>query len=85
MGNKLNYNLNENDIIKFGRKKYCIAKIHFTSDNIIDEDFYKNNNISYVSIINKKSKPVFNFDIKPNKYKIRKNKNINIEKANKKK
>ena len=85
-GNELNYNLNENDIIKIGRKKYCIVKIHFAFDNrkenALDEDFYKNNKISYVSIINKKSKPIFNIDIKPNKYKIRKNKNINIEKAN---
>ena len=81
-GNTLNYNLNENDIIKFGRKKYIIYKIHFAFDNKkennIDEDFYNNNNISYVSIINKKSKPVFNIDIKPNKYKISNNKNINI-------
>ena len=90
-GNELNYNLNENDIIKIGRKKYCIVKIHFAFDNrkenAIDEDFYKENNISYVSIINKKSKSksksIFIIDIKPNKYKIRKNTNINIEKANK--
>ena len=27
-GNELNYNLNENDVIKIGRKKYCIVKIH---------------------------------------------------------
>ncbi len=84
-GNKLNYNLNENDIIKIGRKIYCITKIHFASDNIIDENFYKNNNISYVSIINKKSKPVFNIIIKPNRYKIKNNKNINIEKENEEK
>jgi len=82
-GNKLNYNLNENDIIKFGKKKYCITKIHFASDNIIDENFYKNNNISYVSILNKKSKTIFNINIKPNKYKINNNKKINIEKENK--
>ena len=43
--------------------------------NIIEEDFYKNNKISYVSIINKKSKSIFN--IKPNKYKI-KNESIYI-------
>ena len=51
-GNQLNYNLNKNDIIRFGKKKYIIPKIHFANDNrkenIIDEDFYKNNNISYV-------------------------------------
>ena len=85
-GNELNYNLNENDIIKIGKKKYCIPKIHFAFDNrkenIIDEDFYKNNKISYISILNKKSKPVFNINIKPNKYKISNNKIINLEKAN---
>ena len=86
-GNTLNYNLNENDIIKFGEKKYNITKTYFTfgnrKENNIDEDFYKNNNISYVSIINKKSKPVFNINIKSNRYKINYNKNINIEKENK--
>ena len=86
-GNELNYNLNENDIIKIGKKKYCIPKIHFENDNRkennIDEDFYKNNKISHVSILNKKSKPIFNINIKPNKYKIRKNTNINTQKANK--
>ena len=85
-GNRLNYNLNENDIIKFGKQKYIIGKIHFAFDNgkenIIDENFYQNNNISYVSIINKKSKSIFNIDIKPNRYKIRNNKNTNIEKLN---
>jgi len=87
-GNEQNYNLNENDIIKFGKKKYNITKIHFVNENkkedIIDENFYKYNNISYVSIINKKSKPVININInlKPNKYKISNNKKINIEKAN---
>ena len=59
-GNKLNYNLNENDVIKFGKQKLIIAKKHFAFDNgkenIIDETFYRNNSISYVSIINKKSK-----------------------------
>ena len=85
-GNRLNYNLNENDIIKLGKQKFIIAKIHFAYDNgkenIIDENFYQNNNISYVSIINKKSKSIFNIDIKPNRSKIRNNKNINIEKLN---
>ena len=88
-GNRLNYNLNENDIIKFGKQKFIIVKKHFAFDNgkenIIDEDFYQNNNISYVSIINKKSKSVFNIDIKTNRYKIRKNENIIIEKSNEEK
>ena len=87
-GNQLNYNLNENDIIKLGKKKYIISKIHFEFDNrkekekIKDENFYKNNNISYISLLNKKSKSVFSFDLKPNQYKINKNKNIITEKIN---
>ena len=85
-GNILNYNLNENDIIKLGKKKYIIVKKHFAfnerKENNIDENFYKNNNISYVSIINKKSKSIFNIDIKSNKYKIKKNKNLNTGKVN---
>jgi len=79
-GNTLNYNLNENDIIKIWRKKYYITKIHFENENrkenIIDEDFFKNNNICYVSIINKNSKSIFKINI--NRYKIKKeSKNIN--------
>ena len=88
-GNRLNYNLNENDIIKLGKQKFIIAKIHFAYDNgkenIIDENFYKNNNISYVSIINKESKPIFNNDIKHDRYRIRNNKSIIIEKLNEEK
>jgi len=95
-GNKLNYNLNVNDVVKFGKKKYIIGKIHFSFDNrkenIKDEDenYYKENNISYISLLNKKSKAIFKIDIKPNQYKINNkksnnnnNKNYNNEKINK--
>jgi len=77
-GNIHNYILNINDIIKLGRKKYIVTKMHFEfdngKDNIIDENFYKNNNISYISLINKKSKSIFNYDLKTNQYKIRNDK-----------
>ena len=63
-GNKENYSLNENDIIKFGKKKYMVTKLHFNN----------NNNISYISAINKNSKSLFNIDIKTNQYKINNNK-----------
>ena len=69
--NNENYNLNENDIIKFGRKIYIVLKLHFNN----------NNNMSYISSINKNSKSIFNFDIKDNQYKINENK---ISKACKK-
>ena len=89
-GNIQNYNLNENDIIKLGKKKYIINKFHFASEekieNIKDENFYKNNNISYISLINKKSKSVFKiFELKANQYKINENKKINTEKVNQEK
>jgi len=80
-GDQLNYNLNENDIIKLGKKMYNIYKLHFANEeNIKDENFYKNNNISYISLLNKNSKSVFSIDLKPNQYII--NKKINTEKEN---
>ena len=87
VGNNQNYSLNINDIIKLGKRKYLVYKLHFArgreKENINDDDFNKNNNISYISSINKKSKSIFNFDIKPNQYKIINNKNsINNEKIN---
>jgi len=89
-GNIQNYSLNINDIIKLGKKKYIINKFHFAFEekieNIKDEYFYKNNNISYISLINKKSKSVFKiFELKANQYKINENKKINTEKVNQEK
>ena len=79
-GNNKNYKLNLNDVIKIGKKKYIITKLHFAyeekCENIKDDDdFSKKYNISYVSIINKKSKSIFNINIKSNKYKISNKKN----------
>ena len=56
-GNNQNYKLNLNDVIKIGKKKYIINKLHFAyeenNENIIDDDdFNKNYNISYVRNIN---------------------------------
>ena len=83
-GNNQNYYLNKNDIIKLGRRKFIVLKRHFSvreeKNKIKDDNFYKNNNISYISSINKNSKPIFNIDIKVNQYKISKNKNY--EKVN---
>jgi len=82
------YRLNENDIIKFGKnKKYNILKMNFSfegdKEKIKDDNFNKNNNINYISIINKNAKPIFNIDIKANQYKI--NSYKNYEKINKSK
>ena len=83
-GNKQDYSLHENDIIKLGRKKYIIHKIHFAfgeeKNKKKDDNFDKNNNISYISTINKNSKSIFNIDIKDNQYII--NNNNNYEKEN---
>jgi len=75
-GNNQNYILNEKDIIKLGRKKYIVNKMHFKEEKgkIKDNNFNKNNNISYISYINKNSKSIFNIDIRINQYIIYNNK-----------
>jgi len=83
-GNKQNYNLNENDIIRLGKKMYIINKLHFANEeNIKDENFYEDNDISYISLLNKKSKSIFNIDLQKSQYKIKRNRNSNSEKINK--
>ena len=81
-GNNLNYNLNTNDIIKIGKKKYNIIKIHFAFEDrngdVKDDNFYEDNNISYISALNKKSKSIFNIEIETNRYIITNNKNKNF-------
>ena len=74
-GNNQNYILNQNDIIKLGRKKYIVHKIHFKEEKgkIKDVNYNKNSNISYISFINKNSKSIFNIDIKNNQYIINNN------------
>ena len=77
-GNNQNYILNENDIFKIGKKKYNVFKKYCSlkekKSSIINDD-NSNNNISYISSINKKSKPILNFDIKSDQYIINNNKN----------
>jgi len=75
-GNNQNYILNEKDIIKLGRKKYIVNKMHFKEEKgkIKDDNFNKYNNISYISYINKNSKSIFNIDIRINQYIINTNK-----------
>ena len=85
-GNNQDYSLNKNDIIKLGKNIYLVDKLNIVlkeeKDNIKDDNFNKNNNISYISSINKNSKSIFNIDITPNQYKIIDHKNnINNEKV----
>jgi hypothetical protein len=74
------YHLNENDIIKFGEIMYCVFELFIKKSSIINDDNF-NNKINDISNINKKSKSIFNIDIKTNQYKI--NNNKNNEKVNK--
>ena len=77
-GNNKNYCLNNNDIIKLGQNKYIVHKKPFSLDKeklSINNDDNSNNNISYISSINKKAKSIFNIDIKENQYIINNNKN----------
>ena len=62
------YNLNENDIIKLGRRKFEIIRknVHkYGSNNTIALD---NQNKYNISKINNKRGPIFNIDIKKNQY-----------------
>ena len=66
------YNINENDIIKFGRRKFEVIKKNITSyNNIIS---YKNQDKSQnnynISEINKKIGSIFDINIKPKQYKV---------------
>ena len=56
------YYLMENDIIKFGRKKYEVVKLNIPMNS---SPYYEENSINY---INKKHGPVFDVTLKPNQY-----------------
>ena len=63
-----NYILNENDILKFGRKKYEIIKININSSG---NEICKNNNLAYnISQINKDKGSIFNINIETYQYKV---------------
>ena len=72
------YNLNENDIIKLGRKKYEIIKknININEINSIASDSPEEYNISKM---NKERGSIFNIDIKKNQYEL-KDEKIEIKK-----
>ena len=66
--NNEDYNINENDIIKLGRRKFEVIKKNITSyNNIIS---YENEDNYNISEINKRTGSIFDINIKPNQYKI---------------
>jgi hypothetical protein len=71
--NDEDYIINENDILKFGRKKYEVRKLNINklSINNSNERISTNDPDNYnISELNKNSKPVFKIDISENQYKI---------------
>ena len=72
-------------VIKIGQKKYSVFKKHCLLEekksSIINDDNY-NKNKNNISSINKKSKPIFNFDIKSDQYIINNNKNEQVKEIN---
>jgi len=71
--NDEDYSINENDILKFGRKKYEVRKLNISySNERISTNISENYNISE---LNKKSKSVFKLDISENQYKIQNDNN----------
>ena len=63
------YILNENDIIKLGRKKYVIIKKNINSFKD-EENKYINKNDYNISEVNKKYGSIFDLDIKSSQYKV---------------
>jgi hypothetical protein len=67
--NDEDYILNENDIIKLGRKKFIIIKKNINSIND-EENKYINEKDYNISEMNKKYGNIFDLDIKSNQYKV---------------
>ena len=71
--NDEDYIINENDILKFGRKKYVVRKLNINKliINNSNEAISTNDPDNYnISELNKNSKPVFKIDISENQYKV---------------
>jgi len=72
--NDEDYRINENDILKFGRKKYEVLKLNINYPNErLPTNISNNYNISE---LNKNSPQIFKIDISENQYKIQ---NENVE------
>ena len=68
------YDLNENDIIKLGRRKFEIVKININSNNRNINNNEENYNISQ---INKKRGSIFDINLDPDHYRVTENENEN--------
>ena len=80
--NDEDYIINENDILKFGRKKYEVRKLNINySNERMSTNISENYNISE---LNKNAPPIFKIDISENQYKIL-NENQNEEQSEQKK
>ena len=78
--NNEEYSINENDILKFGRKKYEVRKLNINySNERMSTNISENYNISE---LNKNAPPIFKIDISENQYKIQ---NENEEQSEQKK
>ena len=56
------YSLSENDIIKFGKVKFAVQKIHFGNENCEPASPINNSKKYSVSELNKKCPPVFDYE-----------------------
>ena len=75
------YNINENDIIKLGRRKFEVIKKNIASYNDIIS--YENKDNYNISEMNKRIGSIFDINIKPNQYKITEEEIKNEERENK--
>ena len=66
------YNINENDIIKLGRRKFEVIKKNITSYNNNIKSFENKDNYN-ISEMNKRKGSIFDINLKPNQYKITEN------------
>ena len=75
------YILNENDILKFGRKKYEVIRININNGNNTEN---KENNLEYnISQINKEKGSIFDINIEPYQYSVTENiENQNVKNHN---
>lgn len=79
--NEEDYIIHQNDILKFGRKKYEVSKLNI---NKLDDKFSTKNPEDYnISELNKNSKPIFKIDISENQYKIQNEDNEEKSEQNK--
>ena len=78
------YNLNENDIIKLGRRKYEVIKINISSFNNNNKLFLQNSYNYNISEMNKRIGSIFDINLNPNQYIVTEEEKIEIIRSNEK-